>query len=91
MLSEIQTNKFTLRTKKEIIKLLQELNIEKLTEDNISELQNTLNAKVSSLVTSKECENQIIDEELLDIYDLLTDIILDNEENLEFLNNLFLS
>ena len=30
-----------------------------------------------------------IDEELLEIYDLLTDIVLDHEEDLEFLNSVF--
>ena len=30
-----------------------------------------------------------IDEELLKIYDLLTDIVLDNENDIEFLNALF--
>lgn len=37
----------------------------------------------------KESENLPIDEELLEIYDLLTDIILDNENDLDFLNELF--
>ena len=39
----------------------------------------------------QECENKKIDEELLEIYDLLVDIVLDNEEDLDFLNQLFFS
>ena len=45
--------------------------------------------KVAGLVTMQECEDQKIDEDLLDIYDLLTDIVLDNEDNIDFLNKLF--
>ena len=41
------------------------------------------------MVTMQECEDQKIDEDLLDIYDLLTDIVLDNEDNIDFLNKLF--
>ena len=89
MLSEVQKNKFTKRAKDEAQKLLRNLNIEKLTENNIGDLQYDLDAKVCGLVSQKECENQKNDEELLDIYDLLTDIVLDNEENLDFLNELF--
>ena len=40
------------------------------------------------MVNSQEA-GENIDEELLQIYDLLTDIVLDNEEDLEFLNKLF--
>lgn len=89
MLSEIQKNKFTARAKNEVQALLKNLNIESLTDNNIGKLQDTLTAKVSGLVTKQECESQRIDEELLEIYDLLTDIILDNEEDLDFLNQLF--
>ncbi len=89
MLSEIQKNKFTARAKTEAKKLLQELNIIRLDEANIGDLQSALDVKVAGLVTMQECEDQKIDEDLLDIYDLLTDIVLDNEDNIDFLNKLF--
>lgn len=44
--------------------------------------------KVSSLVNAQE-DGEMIYEELLDIYDLLTDIVLDNETDSPFLNQLF--
>ena len=89
MLSEIQKSKFSAQAKEEARKLLQALNIEKLTDENIGELQSELDLTVASLVTQKEIENRSIDEELLDIYDLLIDVLLDNEEDLDFLNTLF--
>ncbi len=89
MLSEIQKNKFTTRAQQEAKKLLLELKIENLNNDNICNLQRQLDALVSGLVSLKECEHQNVDEELLEIYDLLTDIVLDNEENLDFLNQIF--
>ena len=89
MLSEIQKNKFTARAKTEAKKLLQELTIIRLDEANIGDLQSALDVKVAGLVTMQECEDQKIDEDLLDIYDLLTDIVLDNEDNIDFLNKLF--
>ena len=89
MLNEIQQNKFTARAKEVAQKLLKELNIEKITDDTICDLQEELDLKVSSLVTMQECENKKIDEELLEIYDLLVDIVLDNEEDTDFLNQLF--
>ncbi len=89
MLSEIQKNKFTTRAQQEARKLLLELKIENLNNDNICNLQNQLDVLVSGLVSLKECEHQNVDEELLEIYDLLTDIVLDNEENLDFLNQIF--
>lgn len=88
MLSEIQKNKFTVRAKDEAKKILQELDILELDDDNIGELQNELVSRVSGLVSVKEDGNKI-DEELLEIYDLLTDIVWDNEEDLPFLNKLF--
>ena len=39
----------------------------------------------------QECEDKKIDEELLGIYDLLVDIVLDNEDDIGFLNRLFFS
>lgn len=89
MLNEIQLNKFTARAKEIVQKLLKELNITTLNDDTVCDLQEELDLKVSSLVTMQECENKKIDEELLEIYDLLVDIVLDNEEDLEFLNQLF--
>ena len=90
MLSEVQKNKFTKRAKDEARELLRNLNIGKfISTDDTGRLIEQLDCEVSGLVSQKECENQKIDEELLDIYDLLTDIVLDNEENLDFLNELF--
>ncbi len=88
MLSEIQKNKFTARAKDEVTKLLKRLNIVELTDDTLCNLQEELDFLVASLVNAQE-DGEVIDEELLEIYDLLTDIVLDNEEDLEFLNNLF--
>lgn len=89
MLSEIQKNKFNERAKEEAKRLLGELGIVRLSDDNIGTFQRTLDVYVSGLVSLQECENKKIDEELLGIYDLLADIVLDNEENLDFLNQLF--
>ncbi len=89
MLNRTQKNKFTLRAKEEAQKILKELKIENLNNDNICDLQDKLDSKVAGLVSLKECENKPIDEELLKIYDLLTDIIIDNEDDLNFLNQLF--
>ena len=68
--------------------MLKQLNIVELTDDTICNLQEELDFLVASLVNAKE-DGEIIDEELLTIYDLLTDIVLDNEEDLDFLNQLF--
>lgn len=90
MLSEIQKNKFTVRAKAEALKLLKEMQVEEFTSlDDSGNLIELLDCKISSLVTMKESENLEIDEELLEIYDLLQDIVLDNEEDLNFLNQLF--
>lgn len=89
MLNESQKGKFTARAKEEAKKLLQELNISALTDDSIGTLQNELVARVSGLVSADE-DGKAIDKELLEIYDLLTDIVWDNEEDLNFLNELFL-
>ena len=89
MLNEIQQNKFTAKAKEVVRQLLKELNITKLDDNTICDLQEKLELKVSSLVTMQECENEKIDEELLEIYDLLVDIVFDNEEDLDFLNQLF--
>ena len=88
MLSEIQNNNFTQRTKNEASKLLKRLNISQLTDDTVCKLQEELDFLVSSLVNAHE-DGEVIDKELLKIYDLLVDIVLDNEEDLNFLNQLF--
>lgn len=88
MLSELQKNKYNKRAQKETKKLLNKLNIAKLTNDTLCNLQEELYLLVASLVNAQE-DGETIDDELLAIYDLLIDIIYDNEENLDFLNNLF--
>lgn len=90
MLNEMQKNKFDDNAKAEMVKLLQKLHISLLTDDNIGMLQNELDLRVCELVNQKENGNEI-NENLLDIFDLLTDIVLDNQDDLKFLNNLFLS
>ncbi len=91
MLSEIQKNKFTTRAKEEAKKLLLESKIEKfLSLDDSGRMIEILDFKVASLVNAQE-DGEPIDEELLEIYDLLTDIVLENEDNLDFLNQLFFS
>ena len=87
MLSEIQKNKFNERAKEEALKILRSLGINKFEED-IGNFLEELDFKVASLVNAQE-DGETIDEELLEIYDLLTDIVFDNEEDLDFLNNLF--
>lgn len=86
----MQKNKFDDNAKAEMVKLLQKLHISLLTDDNIGMLQNELDLRVCELVNQKENGNEI-NENLLDIFDLLTDIVLDNQDDLKFLNNLFLS
>lgn len=90
MLNEIQKNKFTTRVKEVVQELLKKLNIVELDDNSICELQEELDFLVASLVNTQEA-GKIIDEELLEIYDLLVDIVLDNEEDLDFLNQLFFS
>lgn len=79
----------TSRAKEEAKKLLYELNITKFNENNLGIFQDILDGKVNALVTAKECHNETIDEDLLVAYDLLTDIVIDYEEDLVFLNKLF--
>lgn len=88
MLSEIQENNFTARAKEEAFKLMKKLNIVEFTDDTVCLLQGELDSLVASLVNARE-DGETIDEELLKIYDLLTSIILDNEEDLDFLNRFF--
>ncbi|MGN0818855.1 MAG: hypothetical protein ACI4M6_00460 [Christensenellaceae bacterium] len=88
MLSEVQKNKFNEKAQEEIKKILKKLNIVALTDDTVCNLQEELDFLVASLVNAKE-DGETIDEELLQIYDLLVDIVLDNEEDLDFLNQLF--
>lgn len=89
MLSEVQKNRFDARAKEVAKNLLNKLDIAKLNDDNICQLQEELDFLVSSLVNAEEA-GDAIDEKLLDIYDLLVDIVLDNEDDTEFLNQLFL-
>ena len=88
MLSEVQKNKFTAKAKEVAKELLDELDIQSLNDENIGDLQEKLDLRVASLVSAQE-DGEYIDEELLEIYDLLTDIVLDHEEDLDFLNRLF--
>ena len=88
MLSEPQKNKFTAKAKEVAKELLDELDIQSLNDENIGDLLEKLDLRVASLVSAQE-DGEYIDEELLEIYDLLTDIVLDHEEDLEFLNQLF--
>lgn len=90
MLSEILKSRFTSRAKEVAKKVLDELNISKITEDNMYDFQLTLDSLVSGLVTEDEVEKKPIDRELLEIYDLLTDIVIDNDDDLPLLNELFL-
>ena len=87
MLSELQKIQFTQRAKTEARKILNALEISKFIDDT-GEFIETLDCKIAGLVSAKEA-GETIDEELLKIYDLLTDIVLDNENDLEFLNSLF--
>lgn len=92
MLDKEYQEAFTPRAKAEANKLLKELGITVIDEDNICDLQELLDTRVVGLVNQQE-SGEPIDEELLDIYDLLTDIVIeydnDKEENYKFLNQLF--
>lgn len=90
MLNDKQQNKFTARVKEVVQKILKKLNIVKLDDNSICDLQEELDSLVASLVNAQE-SGKIIDEELLEIYDLLTDIVLENEDDIGFLNQLFFS
>ena len=87
MLSELQKSEFTPRAKQVARTILDSLGISKFIDDT-GDFIETLDCKVAGLVSAKEA-GEIIDEELLKIYDLLTDIVLDNENDIEFLNALF--
>ncbi len=90
MLNKSPESKFTPRAKEEAKKLLAEMNITELNDDNLYEVEVELDTRVSGLVTMDESEHRPIDHELLEIYDTLTDIILEHEEEIDFLNKLFL-
>ena len=51
MLSEIQKTRFTERAKNEAKKLLADLNISKLDDDNIGDLQDAFDVNVSGFVS----------------------------------------
>lgn len=97
MLDKEYQEKFTPRVKQEANKLLQELGIERFSSESSDGKSDTssgtllelLDSKICGLVTLDEVEHQSIDRELLAIYDLLSDIISDNETDIEFLNQLF--
>ena len=86
----MQKSKFNARAKEVAKNLLNGLRIVKLNDDTICKLQAELDFLVASLVNAQEA-GEAIDEELLEIYDLLVDIVLDNEDHIDFLNQLFLS
>ena len=75
------------RAKNIALQILKTLNITVLDQENLCILQTHLDTLVSSQVTQKEYEDQVIDEELLEIYDYLVDFILDNEDDLDTLND----
>ena len=89
MLNKKQKNLFGERAKAVAKSVLSELDITELSEDNDGLFLDEITLRVNSLVSTK-ADGFPIDEELLDIYDLLTDIILDNENDIAFLNELFL-
>lgn len=88
MINDKQKNKLPSKAKEVAKNLLQELEIVKLNDDNIGKLQNALDVNVSALVSAKE-DGETVDNELIKIYDSITDIVLDNEEDFDFLNQLF--
>ncbi len=90
MLSKSLESKFTPRAKEEAKKLFAEMNITELNDDNLYAVEVELDTRISGLVTMDECEHKPIDHELLKIYDTLSDIILEHEEEIDFLNKLFL-
>ena len=87
MLNEVQKNKFTEKVKEVAQSLLRELNIEKFADKAVCDFQSALDSEVASLVSAQE-EGENIDKNLLEAYDLLVDIVLDNEDNTDFLNQL---
>lgn len=88
MLDDNKQTKLTAKEKEVARDLLRELEIVELNDDNIGKLQNALDVNVSALVSAKE-DGETVDNELIKIYDLITDIVLDNEEDFDFLNRLF--
>ncbi len=88
MLDDNKQTKLTAKEQEVARDLLRELKIEELNDDNIGKLQNALDVNVSALVSAKE-DGETVDNELIKIYDSITDIVLDNEEDFDFLNRLF--
>lgn len=88
MLDDKKQTKLTAKEKEFARDLLRELEIVELNDDNIGKLQNALDVNISALVSAKE-DGEAVDNELIKIYDLITDIVLDNEEDFDFLNRLF--
>lgn len=88
-MSEVQNYNLSPRAKQEAKKVLNEIGIDRFkTFDDIGEFIDELGCRVSGLVTAKECNGEQIDQELLDIYDLLTGIAFDYEEDIDYMNKL---
>ena len=89
MLSKILEKRFNERAKLETKALLTKLNISYFDEKSLSHFFKEVELLVNSLVMD-ETEGKEIDNELLSIYNTIIDIILDNEENIDFLNKIFI-
>lgn len=87
MLNKRQKELFNDKARYELQKILKELGIVVFNEETTNLLQETIESKIISM-SYYETEKKQIDEELLKIYDIINDIILDNETNYEFLNKL---
>lgn len=87
MLNKRQKELFNDKARYELQKILKELGIVVFNEETTNLLQETIESKIISM-SYDETEKKQIDEELLKIYDIINDIILDNETNYEFLNKL---
>ena len=75
--SDSHKNKFNERAKEEALKILRFLGIDKFEEDT-GDFIEELDFIVASLVNEPK-DGEAIDDELLEIYDLSTEIVLDNE------------
>jgi len=75
--SDPHKNKFNERAKEEALKILRFLGIDKFEEDT-GDFIEELDCIMASLVNEQK-DGEAIDDELLEIYDLLTEIVLDNE------------
>ena len=89
MLSKILEKRFNEKAKLETKALLAKLKISHFDKKSLSYFFEEVETLVNSLVMD-ETEGKEIDQELLSIYNTIIDIILDNEDNFEFLNALFI-